>query len=316
MRHILFVAYEGVQALDVFGPAEVFTVAERCLKHPVYRTGVASVGGARIKTSSSVQISTRDLRKIRPERVDTVIVAGAQEGPVRSAASNPELLAWLRRAHPRSRRLASVCSGAFVLAATGVLDGKRATTHWSALDQLAKFRPAVNVDRSAIFVRDGSVWTSAGVSTGIDMALAMVEEDVGRRVADLIAGQLVLYLRRPGFQSQFSNTLIAQGGSADPLGQVIAWARAHIDCADVGALAQRAGVSLRTFHRRCLEHVHTTPARLLEKLRVEYARTLLTTTTMPVKALAARAGFGNPARMKRAFQRELGISARDYRLLF
>ena len=110
--------------------------------------------------------------------------------------------------------------------------------------------------------------------------------------------------------------LIAQGGSSDPLGQVIAWARAHIDCADVDALAQRAGVSLRTFHRRCLEHIHTTPARLLEKLRVEYARTLLTTTSMPVKALAARAGFGNPARMKRAFQRELGISARDYRLLF
>ena len=148
------------------------------------------------------------------------------------------------------------------------------------------------------------------------MALAMVEEDVGRHVADLIAGQLVLYLRRPGFQSQFSNTLIAQGGSSDPLGQVIAWARAHIDCADVDALAQRAGVSLRTFHRRCLEYAHTTPARLLEKLRVEYARTLLTTTSMPVKALAARAGFGNPARMKRAFQRELGISACDYRLLF
>jgi transcriptional regulator GlxA family with amidase domain len=208
-----------------------------------------------------------------------------------------------------------VCSGAFLLAAAGILDGKRATTHWSACDRLATFRPQVTVDRNAIFVRDGSVWTSAGVTTGIDMALAMVEDDHGRAVADAIAGRLVLYVRRPGFQSQFSDALVAQSTGSDPLGDVIAWARAHLRDADVDRLAQHAGLSLRTLHRRCQEHAGTTPAKLLDKLRVEYARTLLATTSMPAKALAAASGFGSPARMKRAFQRELGLGPRDYRVL-
>jgi transcriptional regulator GlxA family with amidase domain len=202
-----------------------------------------------------------------------------------------------------------------VLAGAGVLDGRRAATHWSACDRLAAMHPKVTVDRNAIFVDEGNVWTSAGVTTGIDMALAMVERDHGRMLADAVAARLVLYVRRQGFQSQFSDALVAQASASNPLGPAIAWARAHLAKADVEGLARHAGLSTRTFHRRCADHLSTTPAKLLEKLRVEHARTLLATSAAPVKSLAVDCGFATPARMKRAFQRELGIGPREYRLL-
>jgi transcriptional regulator GlxA family with amidase domain len=211
--------------------------------------------------------------------------------------------------------MTSVCSGAFLLAAAGILDGKRATTHWSAVARLARLFPAIEVDGNAIFVRDGSVWTSAGVTTGIDMALAIVEDDLGAATADWIAAQLVLYVRRPGFQSQFSDALVAQTSSSDPLGPAITWARANLRKSDIETLARRAGLSVRTFHRRCLEQLGTTPAKLIDKLRVEHARTLLASSDLPAKTLAAQCGFGNAVRMKRAFERELGMGPRDYRLL-
>jgi transcriptional regulator GlxA family with amidase domain len=261
-------------------------------------------------------METRDLGRVRARADDVVIVAGGEQQAVVRAAADGDLIAWIVRAHGVVRRLASVCSGAFVLAAAGVLDGKRATTHWSVCDRLAAFRPQATVDKNAIFVRDGRVWTSAGVTTGIDMSLAMVEEDLGRELADAVAARLVLYLRRPGFQSQFSEALVAQTSSSDPLGPALAWARAHLGDADVEELARHAGLSLRTLHRRCLEHVGTTPARLLDKLRVEHARTLLSTSSLPAKTLAAQCGFGGTARMKRAFERELGMGPRAYRLLF
>jgi transcriptional regulator GlxA family with amidase domain len=165
-----------------------------------------------------------------------------------------------------------------------------------------------------IFVRDGAVWTSAGVTTGIDMALAIVEDDLGRALADEVAARLVLYIRRPGFQSQFSAALVAQT-AGDTLGPAIAWTRANLAIADTEALARRAGLSVRTLHRRCLAQLATTPARLIDKLRVEHARALLATGDLPAKALAAQCGFGNPTRMKRAFERELGIGPREYRVL-
>jgi transcriptional regulator GlxA family with amidase domain len=257
----------------------------------------------------------RDLGRVRPLRRDTVLVVGGEEAAVAAAIGDGAYLAWISRANGRVHRIASVCSGAFLLAAAGILDGRRATTHWSACDQLARFRPQVTVDRNAVFVREGSVWTSAGVTTGIDMALAMVEDDQGRAVADAVAGRLVLYLRRPGFQSQFSDTLIAQSDGSDPLGGIVAWARAHLRVADIELLARQAGLSLRTLHRRCQTNLGTTPAKLLDKLRVEHARTLLATAELPTKALAASCGFTSVARMKRAFARELGMTPRDYKML-
>lgn len=311
----MIVGFDGVQTLDVTGPAEVFAAASRSVGRPVYRILVASIGGGDRTTSCGLTVRTHDHRRIRPRRGDTVLVAGGEDGPIRRAAADPALRRWLCRAARVAGRITSVCSGAFVLAAAGLLDGKRATTHWSAVGELARRFPRVTVDGNAIFIRDGAVWTSAGVTTGIDMALALVEEDLGRAVADNIAARLVLYMRRPGFQSQWSGALVAQTTGADPLGPAIAWARANLATADVDALARHAGLSVRTLHRRCLEQLGTTPAKLIDKLRVEHARALLAASSVPPKSLAAACGFGNPTHMKRAFERQLGIGPREYRVL-
>ena len=314
---MIVVAFDDVQTLDALGPAEVFASACRRLGEPVYRVVLASTGGGPRRMSSGITAHTEDLLRLRPTATDLVIIAGAEEEPIRAACADTALLAWLRRAHAIVHRLSSVCSGAFVLAATGLLDGKRAATHWSACDRLASYFPSIAVDRDAIFVEDGKLWTSAGVTTGIDMALAMVERDLGAAVADSIAAHLVLYVRRPGFQSQFSDALVAQTSSSDPLGQAIAWARGHLDEADVEQLAHRAGLSVRTLHRRCLAVLGLTPAKLIDKLRVEQARALIADRgpNQLSKTVAAASGFGNAARMQRAFVRQLGMAPREYRSL-
>lgn len=312
---VIVIVFDGVQTLDATGPAEVFAAAGRLHQRRHYEVVYASTGGGDRVTSSALAIRTRDLRRVTPRSTDIVVVAGADEALVRAAAADAALLRWLQRAAPVVGRITSVCSGAFVLAAAGLLDGRRAATHWIGVDPLQREYPSVRVDRNAIFVCDGNVWTSAGVTTGIDMALAIVEEDHGRAIADAVAAYLVLYLRRPGFQSQFSAALVAQIEASDPLGAAIAWARAHLDQVDVEGFARHAGMSLRTLHRRCFHRLATTPAKLLDKLRVEHARTLLATSDLTVKILATQCGFGNAARMKRAFERELGMSPRAYRIV-
>lgn len=312
---MIVVAFEQVQTLDAIGPAEVFAAAVRQLGRPHYRVVLASIGGGERTSSSGVGLRTRDLRRLRPCATDVVVVAGGEEPAIRDAIATPGLVRWLRRAAPIVGRITSVCSGAFILAAAGILDRLRATTHWSACDALARLFPKIEVDPNAIFIEQGKVWTSAGVTTGIDMALAIVEQDLGHELADAVAAQLVLYVRRPGFQSQFSDALVVQSSTADPLGPAIAWARANLAKADVESLARRAGLSVRTLHRRCHELLRTTPRKLLDKLRVEHARTLISTRSPSAKVLAHHSGFGNPARMHRAFVRELGIAPRDYRVL-
>mgnify|MGYP001424816261 CR=1 FL=1 len=315
MDRVLLVAFDGAQGLDVLGPAEVFAGVARHHAPAGYDV-VLAVGGGRIRATSGVRMVVRDLLRVRPARTDTVLVVGGEEGAIRAAVGSRPLVRWVARAARVVRRIGSVCSGAFVLAQAGVLDGRRAATHWSACARLAAFRPQAIIDANAIFVQDGRVWTSAGVTTGIDMALAMVEEDHGRRVADAIAARLVLYARRPGFQSQFSEALVAQTTTSDPLGPAIAWARGNLrGNVDAGRLARRAGMSLRTFHRRCAERLGTTPAKLIEGLRVEQARTLLATTDLGSKTVAARCGFGSPRRMARAFERTLGVAPREYAVL-
>ncbi len=315
MRRVLIVAFEGAQTLDVTGPAEVFAAVSRVLGRPTYEIVFASMAGGTHTSSSGLPMGTRELARLRLRRDDTVLVAGGEEGPIRDVLADGRLAAWLRRATGRVQRMASVCTGAFILAAAGILDSRRAATHWMGCDRLARLFPRVDVDRNAIFVVDGNIWTSAGVTTGIDMALAMVEQDHGRALADRVAARLVLYVRRPGFQSQFSEAQVAQTGGSDPLGPAITWARRHLPEADVETLARRAALSVRTLHRRCLDALGTTPGKLLDKLRVEHARTLLASSALPAKTLAAQCGFGNAARMRRAFERELGLGPREYRAL-
>lgn len=315
MPRVLIIAFDGAQSLDVTGPAEVFASAARALGRPAYSLIFASMGGGERVTTSGLALRTRDLARLRARRDDTVVVAGGDEAAIRRAVADTRLAAWLRRATSVVGRMTSVCSGAFILAAAGILDGKRAATHWSACERLAQLFPRVTVDPNAIFVVDGTLWTSAGVTTGIDMALAMIERDHGRALADQVGARLVLYVRRPGFQSQFSDAQVAQASGSDPLGPAITWARRHLAQVDVQTLARRAALSVRTLHRRCRETLGTTPGKLIDKLRVEHARTLLEAGALSAKTLAAQCGFGNAARLRRAFARELGLAPREYRAL-
>ncbi len=316
-RRVVVIVFPGVQTLDAAGPAEVFAGASRAAGRALYDVVVASTGGGAVTTTAGYAMTTRRLATLRPTARDTVLVAGGDEGAIRAAIGDAALTAWLGRAAPVVDRLGSVCSGAFILASAGLLDGRRCATHWSGCDQLAALRPAVTVDKDAIFVVDGTLWTSAGVTTGIDMALAMVEADHGRRLVDDLAARLVLYVRRPGFQSQWSAALVAQREASDPLGAVIAWARGNLDAPlDVEALARRAGLSPRTFHRRCVAHLRTTPARLVAQLRVERARTLLTTSALSAKQVAAQCGLRDGAQLTRLCRRGLGVTPGALRTLF
>lgn len=316
MTRIVLAAFDGAQGLDVLGPAEVFAGAARHVGAPAYEVVVAAVGGGSVRLTSGVTVAVRELTALRPRPSDTVLVVGGEEPGMRRAVLDDALVRWVGRAARVVRRIGSVCAGAFVLARAGVLDGKRAATHWAACGRLADYRPQVTVDPQAIFVQDGKVWTSAGVTTGIDMSLAMVEEDHGARVADAIAARFVLYVRRPGFQSQFSDELVAQRDASAPLTDLLAWARAHLRGGLTAAkLARRSGMSLRTFHRRCAEQVGTTPAKLVERLRVEHARTLLTTTALGTKTVAVRSGFGSPGQMTRVLKRALGMTPSEYAVL-
>lgn len=314
-KRVVLVGFDGAEGLDLFGPAEVFTDAGRRLRAAAYDVVFASARGGPIELTSGACVATRSLNSIRPRPGDTVLVSGGADRALDIAAANHLLVGWLARAAHVVRRIGSICDGAFILARAGILDGRRAATHWASCDRLARSYPRIDVDREAIFVRDGAVWTSAGVTTGIDMALAMVEQDYDQRLADSVAADLVVYARRPGFQSQFSELLVAQSAASDPLGPLVTWLRSNLRTPlDVTALARRAGMSVRSLHRRCLKDLDTTPAKLVEKLRVEQARTLLATTDLGTKAIAARCGFRTAPRMAIAFNRALGIGPRAYRV--
>lgn len=313
---VIVVVFEEFQALDALGPTEVFYGAQRVGPGARYEVVLASVAGGTCRTASGLQIETQRLLPLRPQAGDTVLVAGADLEALRSATSDRMLLQWLRRAARVVRRIGSVCSGAFVLGEAGLLDGKRCATHWAGCAALAARYPRAQVLHDAIYVVDGTLWTSAGVTTGIDMALAMVEEDLGARVANDIAAAAVLYARRPGFQSQFSPALVAQLEGSDPLGACIAWARRHLPELNVVTLSRRAGLTVRTLHRRTLSLLGVTPAKLIERIRVEHARTLLSSTELPQKLVASQAGFSGTAQMQRALARHLGMDGRAVRLLF
>ena len=250
------------------------------------------------------------------EAVDTLVVAG---GPgVHAAAEDGALLAWVGARAARARRVASVCTGAFLLGAAGLLDGKRAVTHWTRCADLARRFPSARVEADPIFVQDGSVWTSAGVTAGIDLALALVEQDIGRAAALAVARHLVVFLKRPGGQAQFSVALSLQ--HADGGGR---FAALHAWVADnlagdlsVPALAARAGMSERGFVRHHRAETGLTPARAVERLRVEAARGLLADTRLPVKRVAARCGFGSEETMRRSFLRLLSATPQAYRERF
>jgi transcriptional regulator GlxA family with amidase domain len=310
---VLIVAYPGVQPLDVVGPAEVFSAAATLVPGS-YSVEVAAPERVPLQASSVLLQPHRALKSCRG-RIDTLVVAGG------AGARDPEVeervIPWLRSAARRSRRVASVCTGAFLLAGAELLDGRRATTHWAYCERLARQHPAVRVARDPIFVRDGDVYTSAGVTAGIDLALALVEEDLGREVALQAARWLVMFIRRPGGQSQFSAQLAAQAAEREPLRELQLWIADNLDAdLSVPALARRAHMSERTLARAFGREIGMTPAAYVEAARVERARIALEGASAPVDAVARQTGFGTVETMRRAFRRRLGVSPSQYRERF
>jgi transcriptional regulator GlxA family with amidase domain len=308
-----------VQSLDFAGPLEVFTGATRLLEttgrhERGYEVRLVAHGDGAIRTSSGLTV-TPHAGLGDPSAIDTLIVAGGTG--CTEAARDLVLLEWISQVASTARRTASVCTGAFLLAAAGLLDGRRATTHWASAAELAARHPAVEVDPEPIFLRDGPIWTSAGVTAGMDLALALVEEDLDRDAALTIARHLVLFLRRPGNQSQFSAALSAQQPAREPLREVQRYVVEH-PAADlsVETLAGRAHMSPRHFARAFRAETGGTPARYVERVRLERARRRLEDTTEPIATIAAACGFGTAETMRRVFLRSLGVGPAEYRRRF
>jgi transcriptional regulator GlxA family with amidase domain len=313
-RRIVIAGFPALQSLDVIGPAEVFAMASRLAGDGVYSIELVANAAEPIEMSNGLELVARPLGSARGP-IDTLVAAGG--AGVEDAIADETLVRWLRSAAGRSRRVASVCSGAFLLAAAGLLDGRRATTHWAACDELARRHPSVTVEEDAIFVRDGHVWSSAGVTAGMDLALALVEDDLGPEAAREVARWLVLFLRRPGGQSQFSAQLAAAPAGRAALRDLQAWIPAHL-AADlsVPALAARTHMSARNFARAFRAEVGMTPAAYVESVRVEQARIALEGSRAPVEEVARRCGFGTVETLRRAFQRRLGVGPSAYRNRF
>lgn len=316
-RVIEIVVFPSVQLLDVSGPLQVFSTANDIVRQsgcaPPYAPRVVAQGGRDVIASAGLGISAGRLPPI-DAALDTLVIAGGDG--VQVAAVDPALVDWIRLRAKNARRVASVCTGAFLLAATGLLDGRRAATHWSLCDELARKFPAIRVESDPIFVCDGTVWTSAGVTAGIDLALALVEKDLGRSIALAVARYLVVFLKRPGGQAQFSTALSLQAAE-DRFGALHDWISAHLaEEISLAALARQAGMSQRSFSRRYTEQTGLTPGRAVERLRIEAARQMLLESRLPIKRISRRCGFGSEETMRRSFLRRLGATPQDYRARF
>jgi transcriptional regulator GlxA family with amidase domain len=310
-RTVLVVLFDDVQSLDVSGPVEVFAGADTCTPGS-YEIRTASLDGGPVRTSSGLTLVPDGALEdgIGP---DLLVVPGGRG----TRGADPRLVDWLRRNGPRARRLVSVCTGAILLAEAGLLAGRRATTHWAYCEKLARDHPEIDVDADPIFVRDDHVCTSAGVTAGIDLALALVEEDLGRNVALTVARHLVVFLRRPGNQAQFSAQLAAQTAAREPLREVQQWITEHPDAdLSVEALAARARLSPRHFARAFRTETGLTPGRYVDRVRLEHARRLLEDTGDGVEEISRASGYGTPEAMRRAFVRTLGTAPAEYRRRF
>jgi transcriptional regulator GlxA family with amidase domain len=319
-RQVAILVYPGVQSLDVTGPLEVFSGARELIESSgrgerSYEVRTISRHSVPLRSSSGLSITPDRRLSEAPDDIDTLIVPGGRG--VTEAVADGVLLEWIAQVAARARRTVAVCTGAFLLAEAGLLAGRRVTTHWAAAGELARMYPDVHVDPDPIFLRDGRIWTSAGVTAGMDLALALVEEDLDRDAALVIARHLVLFLRRPGNQSQFSATLAAQQPEREPLREVQQGvlenpAGEH----SVEAMAVRAHMSPRHFARAFRTETGVTPARYVERVRLEAARRRLEDTTDPIAAIAAVCGFGTAETMRRAFLRALEVGPAEYRRRF
>lgn len=301
MTHrIAVVVFPNFQLLDAAGPLSAFDIAA-CFRPGAYETHVLAPGGGHTPSSAGAGFACEDLTD---GPWDTVLVSGGDA--TRAVREFAGIVDWLKRTAPRARRITSVCSGAYFLAEAGLLDGRRATTHWSRTDHFARRYPQIRLDADRIFIRDGNVWTSGGITAGIDLTLALIEDDLGPEVARRTAQQLVVHQRRPGGQSQFS-ALVELGGVSGRFAELMDWMRANLSAPlTVEQLAGQAAMSPRNFARAFTAETGTTPAKAVERLRLEAARTAVETSVTPIDRVAEVAGFGDPERMRRAFLRAYG----------
>lgn len=321
-RRIVLVGAPGTQILDLVGPFQIFTRAaelfstKRKSRAPIYAVEVVSTARGRpIVTNCGLGLMAhRTFRQVRGS-IDTLLVAGGNA--IECGAVSPEAVAWVRSVARETRRVGSVCTGALLLAEAGLLDGKKATTHWKYCEMLATRYPDIDVNPDPIFVRDGNIYTSAGVTAGMDLSLALVEEDHGAQLALDVARDFVLYLRRPGGQSQFSAALSMQATDRHPLHDLTTWVLDNLNAdLSVEALANRVSMSQRNFARVFASEMHATPALFVERLRVDVARRRLEESSHSLKRIAAECGFNSVATLRSAFQRQLGAPPGQYRQRF
>lgn len=319
-RLMLFLAYEDVGLLDLTAPQTVFWAADKRMRErgaPGYERRTASLQGGMVRTAEGMELATEALASFPPGSIDTIIVPGSPEMP-RVQTLLRMLTDWLHEASTHARRTASVCTGTFLLAQAGLLDGKRAATHWAMCALLAERFPAIEVDADAIFVQQGGIWTSAGVSAGIDLALALVEQDCGHEVVMQVARELVVFVKRPGGQAQFSELLLSQAEDGDTFGRLHLWITDNLalETMSVEVLAEQVNMSSRNFARVYKQKTGRTPAKAVEMLRLEAARRMLESSPRNVEQIARLCGFGNEERLRTVFQRTLGVAPRDYRKRF
>ncbi|MCW5752164.1 MAG: DJ-1/PfpI family protein [Alphaproteobacteria bacterium] len=320
-RRIALLGYPDVNLIDITAPLEVFANCCRILEHDhgIARApyGVEVIGTERgaLRTSAGIEVMARRSFREVSRDVDTLLVAGG-EG-IGRVARDREVVAWIREMHGRVRRLGAICTGASLLAEAGLLDGRRATTHWRWARALQQRYPAIQVDEDAIFVKDRGIYTSAGVTAGIDLALALLEEDLGRGLALATARSLVVFLKRPGGQSQYSAELRAQGADEPAIARVQEWVLRNLKAdLSVDMLAAQAAMTPRTFARHFARAARMTPAKFVEEARIEAARRRLEESDRPIELVAAECGFGNAEHLRRSFQRRLGVSPLAYRARF
>jgi transcriptional regulator GlxA family with amidase domain len=318
-RRIAIALFDDLQTLDATGPAEVFSTASRLCRERgrrPYELRLASLDGGPVTTSSGIQLGAAcSFGQLLSEPLDTLLVPGGYG--IHTAVLDARFLAGVGLLARRARRVASVCTGTFALGALGLLDGRRATTHWSRCTELAERFPAVDVVPDAIYVRDGTLWSSAGVTAGMDLALALVEDDLDAEVAREVARWLVLFLRRPGGQSQFSTQLRAGPAERQVLRELQAFAAEHPEAdLSLDALARRAHLSARHLSRLCRRELGQAPGAYVEAVRIEAARRLLETTRLGVDAVASRCGLGSAETLRRAFLRTVGVTPSSYRARF
>ena len=321
VRRIGIVAFDGVELLDLTGPLDVFGMSALGLQQSgvttdtPYPIEVLARRPGLITSSSSLRIHADSAYGELRDDIDTLLIPGAPD--VRAVLADPDLIEWVRAMSCRVRRLVSICTGAFLLAEAGLLDRRRATTHWAFCDRFASDYPAVSVEPDRIFLREDHIATSGGITSGIDLALSLIEEDWGRETALLTARYLVVFLKRPGGQSQFSGFLVSEATKNADLRALQLWIMENpAEHHSVEALADRVAMSPRNFARVFQAETGMTPAKFVEKARIDAARHLLGTTDGRVESVAVKAGFGDAERMRRAFIRNLGVNPQDYRERF